>query len=135
VQLVSSDAPILRKVCRPDFTITADEINQMLSLLREAGGLGLAAPQVGIDARLFVTGWGEVFVNPRVVDIARPTGTTEGCLSLPAVTAAVDRWARIRLADGRIYEDQQAVVILHEIDHLDGVLITDYPRGRRHGGH
>jgi len=135
VQLVSCDTPILRKVCRPDFIITADEISQMFLLMREKNGLGLAAPQVGIDARLFVTGWGEVFVNPRVVDIAGPIRPTEGCLSLPGVTAAVDRWARIRLADGRIYEGQQAVVILHEIDHLDGVLITDYPRGRRHEGH
>ena len=65
MQLVSSDTPILRKVCRPDFTITADEISQMFLLMREKNGLGLAAPQVGIDARLFVTGWGEVFVNPR----------------------------------------------------------------------
>jgi len=135
VRLVSSDAPILRKVRRPDFTITADEINQMLCLLKEAGGLGLAAPQVGIDARLFVTEWGEVFINPCVVAVAGPIRTTEGCLNLPGVTAAVDRWARIRLADGRIYEGQQAVVILHEIDHLDGVLTTDVPRGRRHEGH
>jgi peptide deformylase len=135
VQLVSSDAPILHKVCRPDFTVTADEINQMLCLLKKAGGLGLAAPQVGIDARLFVTEWGEVFINPCVVAVAGPIRTTEGCLSLPGVTAAVDRWARIRLADGRIYEGQQAVVILHEIDHLDGVLIAYVPRGRRHEGH
>ena len=128
MQLVSSDTPILRKVCRPDFTITADEISQMFLLMREKNGLGLAAPQVGIDARLFVTGWGEVFVNPRVVAVAGPIRPTEGCLSLSGVTAAVDRWARIRLADGRIYEGQQAVVILHEIDHLDGVLITDFPQ-------
>ena len=128
MQLVRPDDPILRKVCRPDFTIAADEINQMLYLLEENGGLGLAAPQVGIDARLFVTEWGEVFINSRVVGIAKPIRVTEGCLSLPGVTAAVDRWARIRLADGRIYEGQRAVVILHEIDHLDGVLITDFPQ-------
>ena len=128
MQLVSSDTPILRKVCRPDFTITADEISQMFLLMREKNGLGLAAPQVGIDARLFVTGWGEVFVNPRVVAVVGPIRPTEGCLSLSGVTAAVVRWARIRLADGRIYEGQQAVVILHEIDHLDGVLITDFPQ-------
>lgn len=128
MQLVSSDAPILRKVCRPDFTITADGISQMFLLMREKNGLGLAAPQVGIDARLFVTAWGEVFVNPRIVAVAGPIRPTEGCLSLSGATAAVDRWARIRLADGRIYEGQQAVVILHEIDHLDGVLITDFPQ-------
>ena len=113
----------------------ANEMDQMFFLMREKNGLGLAAPQVGIDARLFVTEWGEVFVNPRVVDNAGPIRVTEGCLSLPGVTAAVDRWARIRLADGRIYEGQQAVVILHEIDHLDGVLITDFPHGRRNEGH
>ena len=131
MQLVRPDDPILRKVCRSDFTITADEINQMLCLLKENGGLGLAAPQVGIDARLFVTEWGEVFINPRVVGIASPIRVTEGCLSLPGVTATIDRWAKIRLADGRIYEGQQAVVILHEIDHLDGVLITDFPQRKR----
>ena len=65
MQLVRPDDPILRKVCRPDFMLTADDINQMLCLLEETGGLGLAAPQVGIDARFFVTDWGEVFVNPR----------------------------------------------------------------------
>ena len=90
---------------------------------------------MGIDARFFVTEWGEVFVNLRVVGNASPTCVTEGCLSLPGVTAAVDRWAKIRLADGHIYEGQQAVAIQHEIDHLDGVLITDFPRGRRHEGH
>jgi peptide deformylase len=131
VQLVRPDAPILRKVCRPDFTITADEINQMLCVLEENGGLGLAAPQVGIDARLFVTEWGEVFINPRVVGIAGPTRAIEGCLSLPGVTATIDRWANIRMADGRIYEGQRAGVILHEIDHLDGVLITDLPQRKR----
>jgi peptide deformylase len=130
MQLVRPDDPILRKVCRPDFTITADKINQMLCLLKENGGLGLAAPQVGIDARLFVTEWGEVFINPRVVGIAGPTCATEGCLSLPGVTATIDRWAKICLADGRSYEGQQAVVILHEIDHMDGVLITDFPQKR-----
>ena len=135
MQLVRPDDPILRKVCRPDFTVTADEIDQMFFLMREKNGLGLAAPQVGIDARFFVTEWGEVFVNPRGVDIAGPIRVTEGCLSLPGVMAAVARWAKIRLADGRIYEGQQAVVILHEIDHLDGVLITDFPHGRRHEGH
>ena len=131
MQLVRPDDPILRKVCRPDFTITADAINQMLCLLKENGGLGLAAPQVGIDARLFVTEWGEVFINPRVVGIAGPTRATEGCLSLPGVTATIDRWAKIRLADGRIYVGQRAVVILHEFDHLDGVLITDFPQRKR----
>jgi peptide deformylase len=135
MQLVALDDPVLRKVCRADFVIGDKTLDRMFDLMREKGGLGLAAPQVGIDARLFVTEWGEVFVNPRVVDIAGPIRVTEGCLSLPGVTAAVDRWTKICLTDGRHYKGQQAVVILHEIDHLDGVLITDFSRGRRHEGH
>ena len=135
MELVALDDPVLRKVCRADFVIGDKTLGQMFTLMREKGGLGLAAPQVGIDARLFVTEWGEVFVNPRVVDIAGPIRVTEGCLSLPGVTATVDRWTEICLTDGRHYKGQQAVVILHEIDHLDGVLITDFSRGRRHEGH
>ena len=41
----------------------------------------------------------------------------EGCLSLPGVTATLTRWDKIRLADGRTYEGEQAIVIQHEIDH------------------
>ena len=132
MQLVGPEDPILRKICRADFTVNMRDIMQMFALLRERNALGLAAPQVGIDARLFVTVWGEIFVTPRVVEIKRPVRSAEGCLSLPGVTALVDRWGWIRLADGRVYEGQQAVVILHEIDHMDGVLISDFPQGKRH---
>jgi peptide deformylase len=132
MQLVKPDDPILRKVCRADFTVTMRDIMQMFGILQATKGLGLAASQVGIDARLFVTVWGEVFVNPRVVGIDGPVRSTEGCLSLPGVTAQMDRWDTIRLADGRVYAGERAVVVLHEIDHMDGVLITDFPQGRPH---
>ena len=46
--------------------------------------------------------------------------------------AQMDRWDTIRLADGRVYAGERAVVVLHEIDHMDGVLITDFPQGRPH---
>lgn len=128
MQLVKPDGPILRKVCRADFTVTMRDIMQMFVMLQDTKGLGLAAPQVGIDARLFITVWGEVFVNPRVVEIDGPVRSTEGCLSLPGITAQVDRWDKIRLADGRAYAGERAVVILHEIDHMNGVLITDFPQ-------
>jgi peptide deformylase len=100
-------------------------IMQMFEIVQDRKALGLAAPQVGIDARLFVTYWGEVFVSPRIVGIAGPVRATEGCLSLPGVSAEVSRWRKIILADGRGYEGQQAIVIQHEIDHLNGRLITD----------
>ena len=69
MQLVKPDDPILRTRCRPDFVIRGGLIGQMFDLLRQYGGLGLAAPQVGIDARFFVTAWGEVFVDPRIVAV------------------------------------------------------------------
>ena len=66
------DDPVLRKVCRADFVIGDKTLDRMFALMREKGGLGLAAPQVGIDARLFVTEWGEVFVNPARRGHCRP---------------------------------------------------------------
>jgi len=125
VQLVTTDDPILHHVCRSDSTVSLDEIRQMFRLMREQNGLGLAAPQVGIDARLFVTDWGEIFVNPQIVQHHGTWCMDEGCLSLPGITRRKQRHLNITLADGRAYHGMQAVVIQHEINHLDGRLITD----------
>jgi len=125
MQLVAPDAPILRKVCRADFVITADQINGMFFLMREVNGLGLAASQVGIDARLFITHWNEIFVNPQIIERRVLFAGVEGCLSLPGIIRRKQRYQRITLADGRTYSDRQAVVIQHEIEHLNGRLITD----------
>jgi peptide deformylase len=98
----------------------------MLYLLAETDGLALAAPQVGIDARMFVTNWGQVFVNPGILRVeGKRVSTTEGCLSLPGVTRYKSRWSKIILAGGDVYEGGKAIVIQHEIDHLNGRLITD----------
>jgi peptide deformylase len=125
MQLVRPDDPILHHVCRPDFVLKADTIQQMFRLLEETGGLGLAAVQVGIDARLFVTIWGEVFVNPKIAHREGEMQRQEGCLSLPDVIRLKTRCCKIILADNRAYEGQSAIVIQHEIDHLNGILITD----------
>jgi peptide deformylase len=126
MQLVAPDHPILHRVCRPSFVLDADVIPQMFTLLVELGGLGLAANQVGIDARLFVTAWGKVFVNPGILRAEGPcVSAQEGCLSLPGVVRFKSRCQRIVLAGGDTYEGQQAVVIQHEIDHLNGILLTD----------
>ena len=77
MQLVTTDNPILHHVCRSDSTVSLDEIRQMFLLMREQNGLGLAAPQVGIDARLFVTHWGEIFVNPKIVQHTEPGARTK----------------------------------------------------------
>ena len=125
MQLVRPDDPILHRVCRPDFLLKANIIQQMFHLLDETGGLGLAAPQVGIDARFFVTAWGEVFVNPMIVRREGEVHCQEGCLSLPGVIRLKERCRKVVLEGGRAFGGEQAIVIQHEIDHLDGILITD----------
>ena len=128
LQLVQySDTSLaLRKVCRSDFSLGLRDINEMFFLLREQDGLGLAAPQVGIDARLFVTHWDEVFINPRIVELRGPfRAVREGCLSLPNVSTIVNRWSWIRLASGQVFRGSHAAIIQHEIDHLNGILIID----------
>ncbi len=102
--LVPADDPFLTRPCRSDFVIDTFLIDQMFNFMVEHKGLGLAAPQVGINARLFVTRWGEVFICPRISE-----------KSIPCTV----------LADGRVYTEGRAVVIQHELDHLNGVLITD----------
>lgn len=125
MQLVPADAPILRRVCRPDFTVTANQIEQMFHLLGMSDGLGLAAPQVGIDARLFVTAWGEVYVNSILTRLGEPRPIQEGCLSFPDRLCVRLRYPTVRLGDGRVFEGVKAIVLQHECDHLDGIVITD----------
>ncbi len=125
MRLVEPDDPILHHICRPDFVLDLNALPQMFRLLEETGGLGLAAPQVGIDARFFVSICGEVFVNPKIAHRENEMQRQEGCLSLPDVIRLKTRCYKIILADNRAYEGQSAIVIQHEIDHLNGILITD----------
>jgi len=97
----------------------------MFRLLTDSGGLGLAAPQVGIDARFFITTWGEVFVDPVFVYATHPITIVENCLSLPGKSYMKHRWSLIELGDGRVYNGLDAVVIQHEMDHLNGRLLCD----------
>lgn len=129
MELVAANDPILRKGCRADFVVSAGQIADMFRLMNKMGGVGLAAPQVGIDARLFITAWGEIFINPEIEEVSSNTpAKLEGCLSLPGQEFWVTRHEWIQLADGRQYRGAQAQVIQHEMDHLNGVLISDIGR-------
>ena len=140
--------PRLKRVSRPIEKIT-DEIRalaqDMLDVMYDEPGIGLAAPQVGEPVRLIVldTQWkdeesgGEksplVLVNPEIVLREGKVTWTEGCLSVPDFTADVERAARVVLRaqdlDGRPLELEaeglEAVCFQHELDHLDGVLFID----------
>ena len=127
-------------------------IDNMIETMRNAAGIGLAAPQVGRTERLFVIDVtpmaaemeedGEpvppqpmVLINPEIVEEGATTvDMEEGCLSIPEVREVVSRPERVRMRYlDRNFETQEieagsilARVLQHELDHLDGVLFTDY---------
>ena len=117
--------------------------DDMLAVMYDEPGIGLAAPQVGHAIRLVVmdTDWSDegaernptIILNPKIVEREGKILWEEGCLSVPDFTAEVERAERIvvryrNLDDREIREDVsglRAVCFQHEIDHLDGVLFID----------
>jgi peptide deformylase len=109
----------------------------MFSTMYEALGIGLAAPQVGVQKRFFVYDHGEdsgVVLNPRIVESDGEWAFEEGCLSVPGLSWEIVRPKTIHLVgvdlDGNelsIEADElEARLFQHEIDHLDGILLVDH---------
>jgi peptide deformylase len=133
---------ILRKKSEPVSVIdkkTAKFIKDMVKAMKEEKGVGLAAPQVGVNQRIIiVTLDGDIIVpmvNPDIIDHSDETEFgEEGCLSLPGKWGQVERYREIIVqfkdlkGEKRILklEKFNARVVQHEIDHLDGILFTDY---------
>jgi len=136
---------VLRRIANP-VDPSSDEVRavaeRMLVLMHEAEGIGLAAPQVGLSWRLFVTRdpddrdgpGGLVFMNPVVTVTDQVVEESiEGCLSLPGIEVTVRRPRGVRieaidLAGQAVVQDRDdhfARVYQHETDHLNGVLIID----------
>ncbi len=145
MEIVLYPHPALRRVARPVPEVT-DSVRsvaaEMIRLMEEHQGLGLAANQVALPIRLFVVAaqadpFGEgkprVFINPEIVHREGHATREEGCLSLPGIYAEVARPARIRVRaldeTGNSFEvevdDLPARVIQHEWDHLRGTLFID----------
>ncbi|HVS14507.1 MAG TPA: peptide deformylase [Thermoanaerobaculia bacterium] len=142
--------PVLRARC-PEVEVFDDALvalaRDMVETMHQAPGIGLAAPQVGIELRLAVVDLtvGEdpeqalTLVNPVVTAAEGLVVESEGCLSIPDFTDKVARPERIRVAaravTGEPFEIEAdellARAIQHEIDHLDGVLFVDRLRGLR----
>ena len=138
--IVTEGDPILRKKCRPVDEVT-DRIrmilDDLLDTMRDADGVGLAAPQVGIMRRMFVAEPQpeEVyyFVNPRIISQEGEEEGNEGCLSVPEMVGTVVRPAKITIQglgrDGNpqeyTFEGFHARVMCHEYDHLEGILYPD----------
>ena len=140
LKIVKFGDPMLRKVSRPVEEITPrilTLLDDMTETMREAGGCGLAAVQVGVLRRVVVIEIedGQVYelINPKIVAFAGEQQEQEGCLSIPgrwgitkrpkAVTVrALDRHGNEFELNGT---DLMARAICHECDHLDGRLYTD----------
>ena len=137
-KILSDKEPALHKVCKP---VTAFDwrlhklLEDMKDTLIDSGGVGLAAPQVGILRRVVLVDTGEEIlelVNPELIETDGEQEGPEGCLSVPGKYGLVKRpyWAKVRAQDryGDWFEAEGEELIArcfcHELDHLDGILYT-----------
>jgi len=108
----------------------------MIATMYDAPGVGLAAPQVGVEKRLFVYDVGEgprAVVNPEIVEATGEWTYEEGCLSVPGLSWPITRPKQVLLRgldlDGNELEieadELEARCFQHEVDHLDGVLLIE----------
>ena len=139
--------PRLKKACAPVSEVTPDLgalAEDMLATMYDAPGIGLAAPQIGVMARLFVMDCVKgddtaarpmVLMNPEITWTSDESSTyEEGCLSIPEHYADVTRPSAVRMKwlglDGQTHEEEfsglWATCAQHEFDHLNGKLFIDY---------
>ena len=137
--------PVLREKAEPVKEIdreTKNLVADMIAILQEANGLGLAAPQVGVSKRIFIADLSaldlaesiRVFINPEILEKSGEVVLEEGCLSFPGIYQKISRpeMVKVRATDqeGNLFEMEasgmMARAILHEYDHLEGKLFIDY---------
>jgi peptide deformylase len=145
LEIKTFGCPVLREKASPVPAIT-DEIRTLIEDMFEtmyaAEGIGLAAPQVGVSARLLILDVSPsdpeavptILINPEIVSKDGEITGEEGCLSLPGVAGDVKRSAEITIralnGDGQSVEYEMSNIharaAQHELDHLDGILVTDH---------
>jgi len=130
---------VLRKKCEdiPVNENIRNLLNDLIMTMRKEGGIGIAAPQIGVTKNMFIVDEHgiQVFINPKMIrEYGNEWRFKEGCLSIPNRTALVSRKPNITIE----YYDQHwkkhkqsfsgilARVIQHEYDHLNGVLYIDH---------
>lgn len=148
--------PVLRKMAvdiTPDYPNLKKLIDNMFETMYNADGVGLAAPQIGLDIRLFVidleplaeddpkyADFKKTFINPKIVEYTGElVKMDEGCLSIPGINEAVEREETIRIQyfdenfveHDEVYSDFFARCIQHEYDHIEGKLFIDKISGIR----
>jgi peptide deformylase len=134
--------PVLReianKVDKIDRSIK-DIVKDMIDTMKEEGGLGLAAPQIGISKRIIIVRYGDridTFINPELEVLDdNMTKSDEGCLSIYSIQGfTVDRYKKVRVRAKNLKgkplevtaEGLLAIIFQHEIDHLKGKMFIDH---------
>jgi peptide deformylase len=145
MRIVHYPEPILLSVGKPveahDFQNGLGKtVADMFETMKDAGGVGLAAPQVGISKRFFVMDVAEdgkpnplAFINPEIISVEGEQIGDEGCLSFPGLFQTVKRDMRVTVraqdVKGELFEadltDLAARCVLHETDHCDGIVFLD----------
>ncbi len=156
--IVAYGSPVLRKLAQ-DINPNYPELNKLIADMWEtmynSNGVGLAAPQINRDIRLFVMdsaqifknqeedkgkypdepGFKGVFINAHVVSVdGKKWSYNEGCLSIPRIREDIDRHETVTIdfvdehfkPQQRTFNGLTARIILHEYDHIDGKLFIDY---------
>jgi peptide deformylase len=156
--IVGYGDPVLRKVCKditPDYPNLSSLIENMYETMEHAYGVGLAAPQIGLDIRVFIVDtepfseseklsteeqeklrtFKKTFINANILkEEGNEWGFNEGCLSIPEVREDVYRYEKITIEyfdanfekHTETYDGLIARVIQHEYDHIEGILFTDH---------
>lgn len=140
--LVITDRKQLKKVCKSVSIEESHEIGKALlkEMFLRGNAIGLAAPQLGFDARVFAVKFSGkkpfdsecYFIDPEIKEMQDPILSTEGCLSIPEKFVSKIRWNKIFVVDkinpeGYWIEGLPAIIFAHERDHLDGILMDDEP--------
>jgi len=151
LKIIEYGSPILRNTSKEVSKVSKKIKNlvyDMLDTMYSANGVGLAAPQVGENLRIFVIDVSDpsgpvdpmVFINPKIIKKSGAINSYEGCLSFPKAYTNVRRYADVMIKaidiNGRSFIKEAhngellARAIQHEFDHLDGKLFIDHCRNR-----
>jgi len=152
-KILQSNDPVLRRISKPVGKIDKKvlglikDLKDTLGVQKEPEGVGLAAPQIGKNLRIFVAnykGFERVVINPEVIKIEKikrdgkkkksKNEILEGCLSLPYYYGPLKRAERITVkylnekgeTITETFEGFDAQIVMHEIDHLEGILFINH---------
>lgn len=142
-ELVSGNSDVLHSTAwdvQPLEDIT-ELLTDMWAILKRTGGIGLAAPQVGVSKRVIIInykGFMQEFINPEIIDTCgKRSKSIEGCLSYPVLQVTKWRYKQVKIVGRnksgelvtRKLKGVAACCAQHEIDHLNGITIADKKEG------